>query len=564
MEATLQKSPSTTLVYWAVRKPVIRKKKYDFLVPMQPPNNLLSRPPLWAFHPYFDIYLTRSSLFRWDLTQKTIHFTSALPSLVRSFSSVFPSTRSPPLSHPSHFYAVYQNSGDDNTNWGAFEKKRTLLGKSTIDNGDRCSISCDFWHLYKEDIDRAHTLGSNCFRLSLEWSRLQPDGPGTAFDRDAVATYHAIFDALEARNMEPFVTFHHFVHPLWFEKLGGFTKVENIPLFVEYSVAAYKEFGGRARFWTTFNEPGVTSFAGFIYGSFPPGRMARIAGCGQHILNMLRAHTDVYAAVKALPGGKEASIGLVHNWFWFEPKKSCCTPFYVNWVANVLNRMWGNEVVMNYLKTGVFDYNPLPFGICRVQYENPGGPPGCDHIGLNYYSRGLFDWKLQPCLNPGEVMTDMPYSLHAEGLLTAVAGVSQLGVPIYITETGVADDGDALRPQCIQSYMSAVEEAVRVGYDLRGVMYWTLVDNFEWAFGYRMKFGMYRWDPAEQGTPEYQERKLHKSGALLGMWYERLKDKCPGLRAEALKRGADGVLESRKQVEDGGVVKKELELSSVT
>ena len=159
--------------------------------------------------------------------------------------------------------------------------------------------------------------------------------------------------------MEPFVTLHHFVHPLWFEKLGGFEKEENIALFVEYSMATFKEFSSRAKFWTTFNEPGVTSFAGFIYGSFPPGKMGRINGYGKHILSMLKSHTAVYKAIKAMPGGDEASIGLVHNYFWFEPKKSCCTPLYVRFVASVLNKMWGNELILNYLKTGVYDYNPL-------------------------------------------------------------------------------------------------------------------------------------------------------------------------------------------------------------
>lgn len=254
---------------------------------------------------------------------------------------------------------MYQNSGDEQTNWGDWEKRRTLLGRSTIDNGDKCGESCDFWNLFDEDIERAHSLGSNCFRLSLEWSRLQPGGPGTVFDRAAVDRYHAILDSLEKRGMEPFVTLHHFVHPLWFENLGGFEKSGNIRMFVEYSVAAFKEFGQRVKFWATFNEPGVTSFAGFIYGSFPPGHIGRIKGHGRHLLHMLRAHTDAYAALKAMPGGTAASIGLVHNWFWFEPQKSCCTPAYVPFIAGILNRMWGNDVVLNYLKTGIFDYNPF-------------------------------------------------------------------------------------------------------------------------------------------------------------------------------------------------------------
>lgn len=190
---------------------------------------------------------------------------------------------------------------------------------------------------------------------------MQPGGPGTSFDRGAVDRYLDILDSLEKRGMVPFVTLHHFVHPLWFENLGGFEKPVNIPIFVEYAVQAFKEFSHRVRFWATFNEPGVASFGGFIVGSFPPGRIGRIKGYGRHLLNMLRSHTAAYAALKGMPGGKESSIGLVHNWFSFEPKQSCCTPPYVTWIANTLNRMWGNDIVLQYLKTGEFDYNPFPW-----------------------------------------------------------------------------------------------------------------------------------------------------------------------------------------------------------
>lgn len=260
---------------------------------------------------------------------------------------------------PYFYSAVYQNSGDENTNWGDFEKKRNIILQPNIANGDKCGVSCDFWGLYDQDIERAHSLGSNCFRLSLEWGRLQPDGPGTHLDRAAVQRYHAILDSLAARNMEPFLTLHHFVHPLWFEKLRGFEKEENIKYFVEYAILAFKEYGQRTRFWATFNEPGVTSYAGCIYGGFPPGHLGRFSLCGRQILHMLRSHTEAYEALKALPGGKAASIGLVHNWTWFEPKKACCVPFYVKFITNLLNRVWANEAIMTYLKTGVYDYNPL-------------------------------------------------------------------------------------------------------------------------------------------------------------------------------------------------------------
>jgi len=159
--------------------------------------------------------------------------------------------------------------------------------------------------------------------------------------------------------MDPFFSLHHYVHPQWFENLGGFEKLENIKYFVEYCIAAFREFGSRVTYWATFNEPGVDSFAGFIHGSFPPGKMFRFKGYGLHLRNMLIAHTEAYDAIKAQPGGHKASVGIVHNWFWFEPADSCCTPFYVTLLVNLLNRMWGNDVLIKYLQTGEFDYNPL-------------------------------------------------------------------------------------------------------------------------------------------------------------------------------------------------------------
>ncbi|EFN55966.1 hypothetical protein CHLNCDRAFT_145286 [Chlorella variabilis] len=389
------------------------------------------------------------------------------------------------------------------SNWGIFERQRTWLLQPTIYNGDRCGASCDFWNRYEEDLERAAALGSNCFRISLEWHRIEP--ARGQVDMEAVQRYNKIFDCMHSKGLEPHVTLHHFVHPAWFERLGGFTK------------------------------EGVTSFAGHIYGSFPPGRIGQVAGCARQMLLMLRSHAQAYEVLKAMPGGKEAQIGIVWNYFWFEPKRSSWTPFYVPWVSRLLTRMWGNDMFMQYMQTGEFDWNPLPWVFSRVHYKEPGGRPGCDFLGLNYYSRGVMDWKLSPCCNLGEVMTDMPYALYAEGLVLAVHHMSKLGVPIYITETGVADVGDERRPLMLQSYMEQVERAVQMGYDLRGIMYWTLVDNFEWGFGFSMRFGVYKWE--NDGS---QKREAHSSVSILQKWYERLPQRVTELLRLRRQQEADG------------------------
>lgn len=432
--------------------------------------------------------------------------------------------------------STYQCSGDPvvedddrliESNWGRWNDtwKTFFGGRTKIKGGRTCGSSNDFWNRYKEDIDRAYEMGANSFRFSLEWSSLQPRGPGSTFSPDSVQRFHDILDYIvETKGMEPFVSLHHYVHPQWFEDLGGFRKQENIRYFVEYCTAAYTTFGDKVTFWCTFNEPGVASFAGFIHGSFPPGLMMRFKEYGIHLRNMLIAHTEAYDAIKALPGGSESSIGIVHNWFWFEPAASCCTLPHVTFLANLLNRMWGNDIIIRYLKTGEFRYDPFWGLYGRVTHVHPGGIPGCDHFGLNYYSRGLMDWKLSAVANPGEIMTDMPYALHAEGLFKALEGIQPLGIPVYITETGVADKGDEVRPVMIQTYMSAIEQAIRAGHDIRGVLYWSLVDNFEWAFGYTMKFGIFAWEPGRE-APHEQTRHKRESARLLEYWFSRLKQK---------------------------------------
>lgn len=436
--------------------------------------------------------------------------------------------------------STWQNSGDQAkgaSNWGVFERQRSWVGLPTIVRGQRCGAACDFWNRYEEDLELAARMGSNCFRLSLEWHRLEP--ARGQWDEGAAQRYQDILDCMRRKGLEPHVTLHHFVHPAWFEKLGGFTKEENIQLFLDYTAACYRAFGDQVKYWATFNEPGVTSFAGHIYGSFPPGRIAQVAGCARQMLNMLRAHSQAYDLIKSMPGGAAAQVGIVWNYFWFEPKRyRWLTPCYLPWISRLLNRLWGNDVFLHYMKTGEFEWDPLPWVFSRVHHKDPA-PPGCDFIGLNYYSRGVMDWKLSPACNSGEVMTDMPYALYAEGLTLAVHHMSQLGCPVYITETGVADSGDERRPLMIEGYMQQIERTVEMGYDLRGVMYWTLVDNFEWNFGFTMRFGIFQWE--NDGS---QKRMARKSASLLRRWYERLPGRVAELRAQLQRRrgqqGDDG------------------------
>ncbi|KAK9829708.1 hypothetical protein WJX72_007458 [[Myrmecia] bisecta] len=395
--------------------------------------------------------------------------------------------------HSAHSAAisVYQNSGGANTNWSEFEQQKKAFGRPTILHGDKCGVASDFWNRYEEDIALTKGLNSTCFRFSIEWGRIEPQRGQV--DRAAVQRYHQIFDCLDRHQLEPVVTLYHFVHPSWFEALGGFTKEDSIALFVAYAETVFREFGSRARLWVTFNEPGVQAFCQYIYGVFPPAKIANFATAGRHYMHMLRAHTATYNAIKSLPGGSAAQVGLVHNFMRYEAAGAkSFSGYYVGPLCKWLEHFWGTQITVQYFKTGKFTW-ACPMGP-TLSYQEPS-IPGIDFVGLNYYGRVLINWKFEPVGQPGELMTDMPFPLYAPGLYEGIAAMSALGVPVYITETGVADSQGDRRQAFLDTYIPQVERAVRDGFDVRGFMYWTVVDNFEWDHGYHIKFGLYEWNP---------------------------------------------------------------------
>mmetsp|Transcript_28300 Transcript_28300/g.67275 ORF Transcript_28300/g.67275 Transcript_28300/m.67275 type:complete len:455 (-) Transcript_28300:91-1455(-) len=355
---------------------------------------------------------------------------------------------------------------------------------------DDCSP--DFWNNYEDDIRLVKSLGSNCFRFSFEWGRLEPERG--MWDESAFERYSDILDCLERHGIQPCATLHHFVHPWWFESIGGFDEVKNLELFVGYCKKVFERFGGRIRLWLTINEVAVVPYTGYIYGNHPPGKPGNFHKAGILYRNLLIAHAMVYKALKAMPHGKHAKIGIVHDWLVFEPKGKGLKYAHIRPIANVMNRSWGNDQFIEWFKHGTFTWKPHSL-TREVRYEAQE-LPGLDWVGLNYYSRAVLSCKFAPVCHDGEIMTEMPYGIYPEGMYLAIQYCCQLDVPVYITETGLSNRSGESQEFLIRSYFNEVKRAVKDGYDVRGVMYWTLVDNFEWAYGFTKHFGLYEWDKA--------------------------------------------------------------------
>lgn len=446
--------------------------------------------------------------------------------------------------------SVWQNCGDKDSNWTRFAKQRwpfRYFGVSSIRGKYNIDVNSDFWNNYERDIKLAADIGSTSFRFSFEWPRIEPY-PGV-FDYEAIRRYHQILDCLEAHNLVPNATLWHFTHPTWFDKKGGFTKEENIPDFVRYSCKCFELFGPRIKLWATFNEPTCAMFLGWIVGIAPPGRIMDLVGAGRFLSTMLKAHVAAYRAIKAMPGGAQAQVGLVSHHITFEALGTGMLYGVAKVLSDWMTYWWGWDVVEHWMLTGEFVWK-LPVLGTWQRWKDPDGRPPCDWWGINYYSRGIFSWYLAPSCRTQEVMTDMYYPIYPEGMYRAIQRCSEFGIPMYITETGIADSRDDRRALMIDTYFKAVLRAISDGYDVRGFYYWTLLDNLEWATGYTMKFGLYAWEP--DGSVD---RVLKEGSKTLVRYFRTLPDDMGAVRAAARRAqallGEDMGVEA--ELDDSGV-----------
>lgn len=389
--------------------------------------------------------------------------------------------------------AAHQVEGHcDDCNWADWEKETGPDGQPRIKDGQVAGAACDTWNRYPEDIRLMQELGVGAYRLSLEWSRFEPTQG--AWDPAVVAHYHEELAALRAAGLQVMVTLHHFTHPRWFEAMGAFEREENLAIFVRFCERIFEEYKDEVDFWCTINEPAVYSVTGYGLGRFPPGKqdfllMARVQR------NLLLAHARVVRAIKALPGGERSRIGVVNNVNPFDPWRRWHLGDWI--VARMLDRVF-NTAIQDYLCTGVYSVQ-IP-GLVRYEATDPEVKGAGDFQGLNYYSHSLVAWQPDPKeffrfeYHPDDIRTDMPYALYPEGFKRSLHLVARAGLPIYVTENGIADARDDRRETFIERYLFAMHRAMEDGVDVRGYFYWTLVDNFEWAEGWDMKFGLYELD----------------------------------------------------------------------
>jgi beta-glucosidase len=405
----------------------------------------------------------------------------------------------------SHQY----EGGNTNNQWHAWERA------GHIKSGEASGHACDWWDAAsgqaEADFDRAAAMGVNALRLSLEWSRIEPragEWDGAALDR-----YRKLLAGLRARGLAPMVTLHHFTHPIWFAERGGFLAPDAVPLFTRYVSRAVEALRDLCDCWCTINEPNVYSVRGYQLGGWPPGRVGDISGAVRAQATMARAHAAAYREIHRLQ--PTARVGWAQHFNTFDP-------------ANPRSPL--DRLVAGVQDAGFNDFFPravltgraaFPFGLFAGDLTEVKGT--CDWVGINVYARDLVAFDLRapttlfgrrfaaPGAPQGDKGVDSLFGgIYPAGIARVARRVSAFGKPIYVTENGVADASDRLRPWLIAHAVRAMHDAIAEGIDLRGYFHWSLVDNFEWDEGWGMRFGLYALDE------KTQQRAPRPSAALYG------------------------------------------------
>lgn len=381
--------------------------------------------------------------------------------------------------------------------------------------GSTCSIACDSYHRYAEDVEWMIKLGVNTYRMGIEWSRLQSE-PYGRLNQAELERYVDQLDQLKAAGITPMIVLHHFSNPPWINAQGGWKNRQTVAAFVDYAGKLVATLRDRVRIWNTFNEPDTYAFCGFVIGEFPPLQKWRAAAFRRVVRNMAEAHEQVCCLIrKAGSTAGEVEAGFSKNWTWFQPHQR-----FSPWdraLASLSHAQFNRFVLSAFLKGG--------------------RKTAATFLGVNYYGRIRFQ-NLRPLIptcgySRGQlalmgIECDDMLERNPFGLESALVEMhQQCGLPVYLTEHGSSSPDDAFRERDLAQNLAALHRAMARGVDVRGFYYWSLLDNFEWQFGYSKKFGLLSVDfnndrrPRRMKPLAYFYRSICQENALPSEWKER-------------------------------------------
>jgi len=366
--------------------------------------------------------------------------------------------------------AAHQVEGGTwNNDWWAFEH---TPGSGTVEPaGDACD---HFWR-YPSDIALLAGLGFGAYRFSLEWSRIEPDEG--EFSINALDHYRRMIATTREHGLLPVVTFHHFTTPRWAVADGGWTDAAIVDRFARFCERATQHLGDEMGMACTINEPNIVSLMGYMVGAFPPGHhdLGEYATANEQLK---AAHRAGYDAIKAGPGDFPVGSTVAMGDWWAPP---------------------GSDAVIERTRH-------------MHETQHLEAAAGDDFIGVQAYSRTRLTAEgLPDGPEPGVEVVDMGYEFWPAALEVSIRHAAAVtGSPVYVTENGIGTTDDAQRIRYVSEALGGVQRCLDDGLDVRGYFYWSLLDNFEWALGYRPQFGLVAVDRATQ------HRTAKPSSAWLG------------------------------------------------
>lgn len=377
------------------------------------------------------------------------------------------------LKFPEHFLwgaatSAYQvEGGNIYSDWWDWEQKNQPPSHQS-------GQACDQYHLYEQDFELARSLGQNAHRLSIEWSRIEPKNG--EFDHHEIEHYQKVLKSLKDKNFKVMLTLWHLTLPKWIADLGGWRNPQTVRYFERFVQRIVPELKSHVDFWITLNEPTVYAWGAYSAGIWPPNKKSRWDAFWV-FWNLCKAHKKAYKAIHLLD--QDAKVGAAHQVSSFSAAQE--------------------HSILQHILVWIYDLTTN-----HIFYKFTGLKTH-DFLGFNYYfhqtigsnKNNMAPKTLQAALTNMDV-SDMGWEVFPEGMFDILRDMAGYKKPIYITENGLASTNDDRRCRFLISYLKEIYHAGALGADIRGYFHWSLIDNFEWADGFRPRFGLVEVDYSTQ------------------------------------------------------------------
>lgn len=410
--------------------------------------------------------------------------------------------------------AAYQIEGSENGNCGTSHWDTFSMTPGNVHNGENGSIACDHFHRFEEDLDLVKAGGFDSYRFSTSWARVMPDGK--TISKDGLDYYDRLADAICKRNLLPNLTLYHWDLPSALADIGGWANRETAKRFVDHTNAVIKCIGDRMDAVATINEPWCVAWLSYFLGHHAPGlRDIRAAARAMH--NVLFAHGLSIDAMRSLG---TSNIGIVLNLTEVQQASNSQSDVSAKDRLDGIHNRWFLDAIFKAAYPDDILKDLIQFMPENFEDDMTLISSSIDWIGINYYTRTIVaEDSNEPWPSIKEVKgplerTQMGWEIYPDGLKNSLVRVSRDysgKLPMLVTENGMAwKDAvlnekvyDPIRADYISSHLAAAKAAIDEGVNLKGFFYWSLLDNFEWAFGYEKRFGLVHVDfETQKRTPK--------------------------------------------------------------